>query len=277
MTGREALTTATKRLRAAGVPDAINDARRLLQKAMNAPQFVLIDLDQEMTGAQLSVFKVVLDRREARVPMSHITGKREFYGRTFRVSSAVLDPRPDTETLIDVALRQPFERVLDLGTGSGCILATLLAERPNAAGVGTDLSASALKVAEQNIFELQLNERAKLIESDWFTKVDGSFDLIVSNPPYIALNEMEGLQPEVQNHEPRMALTDEGDGLSCYRAIISETGLYLSAGGRIVVEIGPTQGVAVSALMTEADLDQIEIIQDLDGRDRVVVGHKPHK
>ena len=277
MTGREALATATERLRAAGVPDAVNDARRLLQNAMDAPQFVLIDLDREMAGAQLSMFQDALNRREARVPMSHITGQREFYGRTFRVSSAVLDPRPDSETLIEVALRQPFERVLDLGTGSGCILATLLAERPNATGVGTDLSASALKVAEQNISELQLNERAKLIESDWLAKVDGSFDLIVSNPPYIALDEMEGLQPEVQNHEPRMALTDEGDGMSCYRAIISETGSYLSAGGRVVVEIAPTQGVATSALMTEADLDQTEVIQDLDGRDRVVVGHKPHK
>lgn len=277
MTGREALASATERLQAAGVPDAVNDARRLLQNAMRASQFVLINLDDKLSGVQLSLFQDVLNRREARVPMSHITGNREFYGRTFRVSSAVLDPRPDTETLIDVALRQPFERVLDLGTGSGCILATLLAERPNATGVGTDLSASALKVAEQNISELQLNERAKLIESDWFAKVDGSFDLIVSNPPYIALDEMEGLQPEVQNHEPRLALTDEGDGLSCYRAIISETGPYLSAGGRIVVEIGPTQGEAVSALMVDADFDQIEIIQDLDGRDRVVVGHKPHK
>lgn len=277
MKGREALATATERLRAAGVPDAVNDARRLLQYAMKASQFVLIDLDSEMTGMQLSVFQDILNLREARVPMSHITGRREFYGRSFRVSSEVLDPRPDTETLIDSVLRQPFERVLDLGTGSGCILATLLAERPNATGVGTDLSASALKVAEQNISELQLTERAKLIESDWFTKVDGRFDLIVSNPPYIALDEMEGLQPEVQNHEPRMALTDEGDGLSCYRAIISQTVPYLFAGGRIVVEIGPTQGVAVSALMVDADFDQIEIIQDLDGRDRVVVGHKPHK
>ena len=277
MTGREAVRLATSRLGAAGIEDPLGDARRLLCLALETTHFVLIDLDQPLSGNQLVTFEDALDRREDRTPMSHIIGCREFFGRSFFVSESVLDPRPDTETVIDVALRADFKRVLDLGTGSGCILATLLAERPAASGVGCDLSEDALRVAQRNLESLKVADRAKLIESDWFSAVSGKFDLIVSNPPYVSLEEMNSLQPEVRFHEPRMALTDEGDGLSFYRSLLSDYDQFLTAGGRVIFEIGASQGRAVVDLMEESGLIDVEIFQDINGRDRVVVGHKPHK
>jgi release factor glutamine methyltransferase len=190
------------------------------------------------------------------------------------VTADVLDPRPDTETLIESALGVPFNRVLDLGTGSGCIVLSLLGERPAAAGVGTDLSDDALSVAAQNAEQLNVGNQLTFVQSDWFSNVEGPFDLIVSNPPYIAAAEMNDLQPEVRNHEPRMALTDEDDGLSCYRAITSDAMAYLNADGHLMFEIGPTQAAAVSAMMTAKGFAEIRVVQDLDGRDRVVLGQK---
>lgn len=206
--------------------------------------------------------------------MSHILGLREFYGRTFRVTSDVLDPRPDTETLIEVSLSQPFQTVLDLGTGSRCILATLLSERPSATGVATDLSVNALGLARKNLDEMGLSNRASVIQGSWFATVDGKFDFIASNPPYIAAAEMRELEPEVRIHEPRMALTDEADGLECYRDITAGCIEHLTVGGRLVVEIGPTQAGAVIDLFVQAGLTSVAVQQDLDGRDRVVSGAK---
>ena len=145
-------------------------------------------------------------------------GEREFYGRRFKISGEVLDPRPETETLIESSLAEPFTRILDLGTGSGCILVTLLAERLTATGLGTDLSESACLQASANAVLHRVQARANIVQSDWFDQVDGQFDLIVSNPPYIALSEMDGLEAEVRDHEPEMALTDGGDGLGALSA-----------------------------------------------------------
>jgi release factor glutamine methyltransferase len=221
-----------------------------------------------------SAFNALVIRRAAHEPLSHLLGYRDFYKHRFIVTSDVLDPRPDTETLIEAALTVTFQRVLDLGTGSGCILLSLLAERPSAIGIGTDLSQGAISVAERNAIELGLTDRSLFGQGSWFEKVSGSFDLIVSNPPYIAADEMNGLQPEVRDHEPRMALTDEADGLSCYRAIVHDAPDFLSYAGHLIVEIGPTQGAAVSAMFTEQGFAAVRVIADLDGRDRVVFGQK---
>ena len=206
------------------------------------------------------------------MPVSHLIGEREFYGRRFKVSGEVLDPRPETETLIEAALAQPFSRVLDLGTGSGCILVTLLAENPDASGLGVDLSEAACLQASANAVLHRVEPRAELRQSDWFSAVDGRFDLIVSNPPYIALEEMDDLTTEVRDHEPHLALTDGGDGLGAYRAICAAVSGFLSPAGRVLVEIGPTQGAAVADLFRAAGLVEVAVLQDLDGRDRVVAG-----
>lgn len=219
-------------------------------------------------------FDGLVARRAAREPLSHLLGYRDFYKHRFEVSSDVLDPRPDTETLVEVALGTTFDRVLDLGTGSGCILLSLLAERRAALGVGTDLSDAALSVAARNAEKLGVGNQVSFIVSDWFAEVDSTFDLIVSNPPYIAVDEMGCLQPEVRDHEPRMALTDEGDGLACYRTIIVDAPAYLKMGGHLMVEIGPTQAGAVKVMMDTGGFAKIRTIQDLDGRDRVVSGQK---
>jgi release factor glutamine methyltransferase len=172
-------------------------------------------------------------------------------------------------------LEEPFARVLDLGLGSGCILLTLLAERPEATGLGLDLSPAALEVARRNAARLGVTDRAAFAPSNWFETVDGLFDLIVSNPPYIALDEMPGLEPEVRDWEPRLALTDEGDGLGAYRAILSGAVAHLAPKGRLMVEIGPTQTEAVTAIGAARGLASPEVRRDLDGRARVCLFRAP--
>ena len=164
--------------------------------------------------------------------------------------------------------------MLDLGTGSGCILLSLLAERPLATGLGTDLSPAALEVAAQNAEALGVAKRTKLMQSDWFANVAGRHDLILSNPPYIAASEMPELAPELA-HEPRLALTDEGDGLSAYRAITAGAGAHLVPGGWLMVETGWTQGAQVAAMVRQAGFEEVHLRPDLDGRDRVVLGRWP--
>lgn len=276
MTAAQAMAQATARLRAAGVPDPARDARLLLAHAaqVDAARITLIapeDLAPEIADR----YDHLIALRAVRVPVSHLIGRRAFYGRDFRVSNAVLDPRPETETLIEAALSQPFERVLDLGTGSGCILVTLLAECEGASGVGVDLSEAACLEASANAVSHDVAARADIRRSDWFEDVEGRFDLIVSNPPYIAAEEMADLAPEVQQHEPRMALTDEADGLSAYRIIAAEAGAYLRATGRVMCEIGHRQGRAVCALFEEHGWGDVAMLVDLDGRDRGIVARNP--
>lgn len=275
MNGNTALTLAVRRLRAAGIPDAPRDARRLLAHALGiGPERLTLQLSEELPAEAEASFEALLARRERREPVSHITGRRAFYGRDFLVTRDVLDPRPETETLVELALSQPFARVLDLGTGSGCILLTLLAERPAATGLGLDLSEAALAVARRNAGALGIG-RAEFIRSDWCERVTGQFDLIVSNPPYVAVDEMAGLAPEVRDWEPEMALSPGGDGLDAYRAIAACAPAHLAPGGRLMVEIGPTQGNAVSELFRATGLENIAVHRDIDGRDRVVCAEKP--
>ncbi|SDY08950.1 peptide chain release factor N(5)-glutamine methyltransferase [Citreimonas salinaria] len=273
------LAEATARLQAAGVPDAARDARRLLAHALGVAQGRLtLVLGDPVTADGAARFDALVARRSAREPVSHLTGTRTFWGRDFIVTPDVLDPRPETETLVAAALQAPFARVLDLGTGSGCILLTLLAERPVARGAGCDLSEAALAVAARNREALGLGDRATLRAGDWFAALEAGtarFDLIVSNPPYIAASEMPALAPETRDHEPRGALTDEGDGLAAYRTIAAGAGAWLVPGGRLMVEIGPTQAGAVAALFGGAGLADVAVLPDMDGRDRVVVATAP--
>ena len=187
----------------------------------------------------------------------------------------MLDPRPETETLIAAALEAPFARVLDLGTGSGAILVTLLAETPMATGVGTDISPAALAIAGENALRHGVDGRIVLPVSDWWADVGGVYDLIVSNPPYVAEDEMAGLAPEVRDWEPKAALTDGADGLSAYRAIAPAASRHLAPGGRLILEIGAGQGPAVRDILRAAGFAEVSVHPDLDGRDRVVSGRMP--
>jgi release factor glutamine methyltransferase len=272
MTGAEALSAAARRLGEAGIEGAPRDARRLLAHALGiAPDRVTLILPDAMEPDALAAFETLVDRRVTREPVSQITGRRAFYGRAFRVTRDTLDPRPETELLVTAALERPFVKMLDLGTGTGCILLSCLAGMPFATGTGTDISEPALAVAAENAAALGLERRARFLRADWFAGVNGRFDLIVSNPPYIAEAEMAGLAREVRDWEPRSALTPGGDGLAAYRAIAAGAGARLMAGGRLLLEIGPTQGEAVSELLRAQGFDAPEIRRDLDGRDRVVI------
>lgn len=255
MTRGEAL----RLLQAAGVPEALGDVRRL----------------ERFAGGDHARFAEAVRARAARRPLSHITGTRSFWTQDFRVTSDVLDPRPETEMLVELALAEPFSKVLDLGTGSGCIVISLLMERPEARGVGTDVSEKAVLVAGENAVTAGVADRLILSLSDWYDDIGGRFDLIVSNPPYIAADEMAGLAPEVRDYEPHDALTDHGDGLSAYRAIAAGALAHLTPGGRLMVEIGPTQAEAVSAIFCAEGLEGITVHPDLDGRDRVVAARAP--
>ncbi|MCX7299576.1 MAG: peptide chain release factor N(5)-glutamine methyltransferase [Rhodobacterales bacterium] len=274
MTAQEALVAGVRRLVASDVPGAARDARVLLAHAMEVPQgrLTLVLLDDLAPEAALR-FEGLIGRRCRREPVSHLVGKRAFYGRDFIVNAAALDPRPETEVLVEVALSQPFGHVLDLGTGSGCILVTLLAEVPHTVGTGLDFSAAALAVAARNATLNGVSDRAEFFLGDWswMNGVTEQYDLIVSNPPYVARSEMAGLEPEVRDWEPRMALTDEGDGLGAYRAILRSAPAILSRDGRMLFEIGPTQAEAVGALAEGAGLMLRAVVKDMDGRDRVLV------
>ena len=276
MKAQDALRRAVSLLRDAGIEDGSRDARVLLAHALGIGHDRLtLKLQDEMTEPQAALYDAALVARIARQPVAQITGRRLFWGLSFRVTRDVLDPRPETETLVVEALKVPFLKVLDLGTGTGCILLSCLKGMPLARGLGTDISDAALQVAVGNTRDLGLEARTRFRKSDWFGQVTGAFDLIVSNPPYIAAEEMPALAPEVRDWEPHLALTPGGDGLDAYRTIARGAGARLLPGGRLLVEIGPTQGQAVAALFGAEGFAAIRILPDMDGRDRVVAAVKP--
>jgi release factor glutamine methyltransferase len=276
MKAADALRRAIPALQEAGIEDAARDARVLLAHALGiGPDRLTLRLPDEMTAPQAQAYEEALTARAARQPVAQITGRRLFWGLSFRVTRDTLDPRPETETLVAEALARPFLKILDLGTGTGCILLSCLKHMPMARGVGVDLSEAALRVAIGNTRDLGLEARARFRVSDWFSAVTGAFDLIVANPPYIAATEMPSLAPEVRDWEPALALTPGGDGLAAYRKIALGAGARLMPGGRLLAEIGPTQGAAVADLFRAAGLENLRILPDMDGRDRVVAAEKP--
>jgi release factor glutamine methyltransferase len=267
-----ALARAAAALAEAGVPEAARDARRLMAAALAvAPERVTLAMAEPLAPETAAAFgRMVAERAHFR-PVAQIVGRRWFWGREFAVSGAVLDPRPETETLVAAALAGPAPAtVLDLGTGSGAILVTLLAEWPSARGLGTDIDADALAVAAANAARLGVAERARFLVADWTDEVDGRFALVVSNPPYIAAAELATLARDVRDWEPRHALTPGPTGLEAYRRIAADLPRVLAPGGRALLEIGAEQGTAVAAILRAAGFARVTLHRDLDGRDRVV-------
>lgn len=276
MTGQQALTRAITELLNAGVQDAPRDARRLLAHAMDVgPDRLTPILHDTLDPATHARFLSLIAARTARQPVSQITGYRDFYGRRFRVTRDVLDPRPDTEALIDRALQRPVDRVLDLGTGSGAILLSILGVATRATGIGADISPEALEVARQNARDLGVADRAEFVQSNWCAHITGTFDLIVSNPPYIGADELPDLAPEVRDWEPLQALSPGQDALAAYCRLAEQMPALMTSGGRVLLEIGATQGAAVADLLTAAGFSGVCVLPDLDGRDRVVEGVWP--
>ncbi|MDZ4395449.1 peptide chain release factor N(5)-glutamine methyltransferase [Cypionkella sp.] len=275
MKAQDALRAAIPQLTAAGIDNAPRDARLLLAHVMGiAADRLTLHLPDSLSPPAQAAYAAAITARSNRQPVSQITGQRQFWGRSFKVTQDTLDPRPETEILVAEALSRPFLKMLDLGTGTGCILLSCLADMPMASGTGSDLSAKALDVAQENATTLNLSARAKFIQSDWCANIQGRFDLITCNPPYIAADEMPHLSPDVLQWEPHAALTPGGDGLDAYRKIAAQAPARLMPQGRLLLEIGPTQSAAVTALLNVQGLINIRTLQDLDGRDRVVCAQK---
>ncbi len=253
------------------------DARSLLAHAMGIERGMLsIHIRDEVTSDIADKYHKAIAQRVKRQPVSQIIGVREFWGRRFQITSDVLDPRPDTETLIEEALKGPApETILDLGTGSGCIILTLLSEFTNASGVATDLSIKAIEVAHHNAVSLNLSERVEFIQTNWFENVQSKFDMIVSNPPYITAKAMGEIEPDVRDWEPRMALTPEGDGLAAYREIAKNAASYLKPKGHIFIEIGWDQAASVLAIFAEQGFENGQCIQDMAQKDRILHFNAP--
>ena len=271
---------ARSRLEAAGVPGPVIDARVLVEAACGVTRADIVgDPHRELSEAQVERLDAYLERRIRREPVSHILGRKGFWNIMLGVTADVLTPRPETEVIVDHALRlfpegRPF-RILDLGVGSGAILLAILAERPAARGLGIDVSEEALAVARDNAARLGLADRIALLRGDWSGGLAGSeFDLVVSNPPYIASPVIETLDPEVRDYEPRIALDGGPDGLDAYRRLAPEILRMLRPGGRFLVEIGYDQKAAAESLFRAAGAMEVETLQDLSTHDRVVTGMK---
>ena len=280
MTASNTLLTAWKaaqaKLKTGRIDSPAIDARLLLEAASGASRMdILTDPYRVITDDQLSAYEAMVERRLRREPVSRIIGKKGFWKIMLNVTPDVLSPRPDTETLMDVAMlafarNEAFEAI-DLGTGSGAILLALLAERPAAKGVGTDISSEALAVAKENAANLDLNDRAVFLRTEWAAGFgDASFDLVLSNPPYSPTDHIATLDPEVRDHDPHLALDGGPDGLQAYRDLAPEVKRILKPGGVFAVEIGWDQGPQVKELFEAAGFTDVKIIKDLGERDRVV-------
>ncbi len=263
MTIREWLSLATQKL-PGDSPEL--EAQVLLARSLGVDRsWLLAHRDDALPEAVMA--EAWLKRRVAREPLAYILGDREFYGRTFRVTPDVLIPRQETELLVDIAVQRRPDTLLDLGTGSGCLAVTIALELPDCRVTGSDISARALPLAQEN--GARLGASVEWVESDWFANITGTFDLVVSNPPYVG--PQEPLEPELTDWEPHLALYAEEGGLAAYRAIASSAAPFLSRGGAIAVEHGWTQREAVEAVFAEFGWASAETRSDLDGHDRVSI------
>ena len=266
----------------AGIGEAaLLEARLLVAHVLGISKETLLGHpERELDAPAMARLDGLLQRRSCREPMSHLLERREFWSLSLRVTAATLDPRPDSETLISVALdhfrdRNAALRVLDLGTGSGCLLLAVLSEFQNATGLGVDISEDALDVAKGNATALGLDARARFRKSDWGHAVDEKFDLILSNPPYIPDAEIDRLQPEIALYENRLALMGGADGLACYRQLIPDLFRLLQPFGTVVLEVGDTQGDMVSKYLRQQGFEGVVTQKDLTGTPRCVVGRVP--
>jgi len=280
MTIGEALAQATKRLAEVGIERPQAEARILLEAASGRGRGQIIAFaEHALSPEQWDQFDAQVARRCAREPVSRILGRREFWSMTFAVGPATLDPRPDSETLVAAVLARIPDRnaeleLLDLGTGTGCLLLALLSELPRAKGVGIDISAEARDTAAANAAALGLAARADFRLGDWTRDISAQFDVIVSNPPYIESNLIAGLAPEVAQYDPRRALDGGTDGLSAYRTLIPQVAGCLRPGGLLALEIGAGQGPAVRVLAADAGFSDLGSANDLAGIERCMLFSK---
>ncbi len=279
----EALAGAVLRLEAAGVREPRLEARLLLNHATALPlEHMVAHPDQALGEAARVRYARLVERRAGRQPLAHITGRREFWSLAFKVTPDTLAPRPESETLVEAALglvsdRKAPLRVLDLGTGTGCILLALLSELPKAEGVGVDLSEPAARVARENAIALGLADRARFLVGNWATALGACFELVVANPPYVPVEEIDRLEPEVADFEPRLALAGGPDGMAGYRALAPRLPALLAPGGRALLEIGQGQGDSVGDIMVAAGLSVSDRRADLAGVERcLVLAAGPH-
>ena len=273
MTYREAVEFGTKCLTDAGVPDAALDAWYLLQMVCKIERsYYYVHGEEDITQDAQKEYEIAVQKRAEHIPLQYIVGEQEFMGLRFKVNSNVLIPRQDTETLVEQVLKvvKPGMKVLDLCTGSGCVLISVLKNAPELTGMGSDISKTALLVAKENA---KLHEvDAEWVRSDLFDNITETFDVIMANPPYIPTGEILSLMPEVRDFEPENALDGGADGLDFYRKITEQVKDYLNPGGYVYMEIGYDQGEAVSELMRNAGFSEVEVIKDLARNDRVVKG-----
>ncbi len=276
------LRSAVERLSAAGLEDAADEARRLLLAASDlSPARLLTEMTQPMPSEEREQFDAFVARREQREPLSHILGVQPFWTLELKVTRDVLTPRADTETVIEAALaafpdRSAPVRMLDIATGSGAIILALLSEFPNASGLATDLSEAALKVAAENAVRTALTDRVRFQSGNWADGVSGAFDLVVSNPPYIATDVLETLEPEVRVFEPRLALDGGVTGFGPYPHLFAEAARLLKPGGLALFEIGYDQGAMARQAALDASAKEVSILKDLAGNDRVISLSFPH-
>ena len=278
MNYRECYEEGRRILAEAGIEEADLDARLLLEHICHTNRNdLLVHGDRDVDNCQTTEYLQWIEKRSERIPLQHLTGTQDFMGLTFKVSDKVLIPRQDTEILVEEVLRELHDgmRVLDMCTGSGCILISLLHYSNDCEGVGADISEDALEVARENaerILGVSRGQDVSLIHSDLFENIEGKFDIIVSNPPYIRTEVIDTLMPEVKEHEPFGALDGKEDGLYFYDKIIKECRSFLQRGGMLFFEIGYDQAADVSRMMEEVGFQEINVVQDYAGLDRVVYG-----
>ena len=265
-----------ERLKRAGIIEGARESKKILAFVTNHEYSDLNWIQEFEVSKELKLkFITLIEQRVSGAPISKIIGKRLFFNSEFFVNKNVLDPRPETEVVVSVALEKNFSTVLDLGTGTGCIVISLLKERPDVVGVSLDISKECLNVAKINAETNGVLDRVKFIQSDWFSNVTSRFDLIVSNPPYIGLSEFNDLSREVKNFDPKVALFGGRDGLSCYEAIFNDVSRFLNPGGRLITEVGYTQSSIVKKFFLNSGFIDIKVTKDLDLNNRVVSGHLP--
>lgn len=275
----DCVAAGARQLAAAGIVDARREARLILAHALGVDT-VEITGYPERPVPDSATFETLIARRAGREPLSHLTGQREFWSMVFETGPDTLDPRPDSETLIEVAVGCVADRtaplsVLDLGTGTGCLLLAALCELPRAAGLGIDKSPAAVAVARRNADRLGLAARVRFGVGNWGQSLDGPFDLILCNPPYVKTGEFERLEPEVTRFEPRAALDGGVDGLDAYRALIPDIARLLSPRGAAVLEFGAGQGDRVAQIVAGQGFSITGVFKDLAQRDRCMAVRKP--